>query len=955
MAKPEGLTSHLARLARGVAALAGLATLLGGLPYALVRFVGWPLPRTAPSWEQLRAVLTAPLSNQILINILACLCWLLWAILVASALAETVAALRGARAPRIPLAAPLQPLVAVLVGAVVVAFLPSTGRADTPPTPALAVELTAATSSASVDTGASAPTAPLRDPAPVRDSDRQSAGDTRHARRLTYTVERGDTLWDIAGARLGDPHRWPEIYRLNQGRPQPDGRALTDPDLIYPGWKLLLPRPADQQNPAHPDGSADDPGRGSEGPSPQRETAGPQPERSQNGSAVSSGAPSGRERALPDTGAPTDEAQEAPQRQAPRTSAPHADDADRGPDSADPPPVLQLPSGAYVGISFAAAISAALAAARLHRRRRRVPPPPGSPPAPADPPPATLVRDLRRAHLDWLGSHDQTGERAGVPAAGDTPGPQSADGEDSDPTSQTPILEPPGRLLLGQRDGHEVRVDVAEAGGLGLTGPAADDVVRAAMVGLLAHNPHQRVEVVTTGDDARRLLPPGGEDPARPDIPGLAVASDLPDALAQMESEFVHRARLLQDVHADGITQLRREAPGEPLPSLLLVATTPDAQTSGRVRAVLGLGQTYDITGLLLGSWPHGLTCHVDPEGNAAPGDRDSPLAGARLFRLSESEAGQLLPLVHAAHGHPASPDDDAPAPATEAAPAATFPTDAGTPETSKLRHEAHRTEESEETQEQARRGPVRITVLGHPTIHAHDEPITTGLRQSARDLLTYLVVHPDGARVESIFDALWPEADPQRHIERFRTALRNARKTLREATGSREPSFLIYAGGRYRPDPQLIAADLWEFHQALDAAARTGDEKAAWLQRAVDSYGGELLDGQDHTWIEPLRESVRRRAADAASQLAQLVEDADPERALAHLDWAIGLDPYAEEVYCRVMRLQAQIGRLDAVRRTYQLLQTRLTELDAEPSENTARLLARLRQPTTPRDAPSR
>ena len=58
-----------------------------------------------------------------------------------------------------------------------------------------------------------------------------------------YVVQVGDTLWGIAAHNLGDPERWPAIYDLNVGRPQPDGRSLADPDLIYPGWRLQLPGP----------------------------------------------------------------------------------------------------------------------------------------------------------------------------------------------------------------------------------------------------------------------------------------------------------------------------------------------------------------------------------------------------------------------------------------------------------------------------------------------------------------------------------------------------------------------------------------------------------------------------------------------------------------------------------------------------------------------------------------
>lgn len=60
--------------------------------------------------------------------------------------------------------------------------------------------------------------------------------------RTIYTVERGDTLRGIAARFLGDEMRWPEIFAINRGvAGLPDGRALTDPDLIWPGLALIIP------------------------------------------------------------------------------------------------------------------------------------------------------------------------------------------------------------------------------------------------------------------------------------------------------------------------------------------------------------------------------------------------------------------------------------------------------------------------------------------------------------------------------------------------------------------------------------------------------------------------------------------------------------------------------------------------------------------------------------------
>ena len=55
------------------------------------------------------------------------------------------------------------------------------------------------------------------------------------------TVVSGDTLWDIAADELGSGERYTEIYEASRDITQPDGRQISDPNLIVPGWTVAIP------------------------------------------------------------------------------------------------------------------------------------------------------------------------------------------------------------------------------------------------------------------------------------------------------------------------------------------------------------------------------------------------------------------------------------------------------------------------------------------------------------------------------------------------------------------------------------------------------------------------------------------------------------------------------------------------------------------------------------------
>jgi DNA-binding SARP family transcriptional activator len=752
-------------------------------------------------------------------------------------------------------------------------------RAQTRSTPPLHAALTSATSISAP----LVPGHPARQGTAVSGTAIRAASDDSHnrtARPKVYRVKEGDDLWAIAARFLGDPERWHEIYDLNAGRPQPDGLELTDPNYIQVGWVLLIP-----PEPGHAGATPGTSPHHARPPSPSRQPAPASPRHPSPAPTTARPAPSHAPSAHASTG----------------THQRHGS-------------TVLLPSGAIIGLSLAIAAGLALLLARLNRRRRREPAEvPGT--APAEPELTPALRSIRQAHL----------AASRQPPADDTdPGLHLAAPYGTPPGDGIPPRHGPSTETVNvavSDDGEEIPLDLGCVPGTGLTGMGAADVIRAIAITLLARRARDQAEVVLCGEQARRLLTLPADGQPLPEVPGLAAFSVPDDALGRLEAEIIHRRRLLDDSDADELTAYRDADPDEPLPTILVIAPA-DSPKAGRLAAVLALGQRLGIIGILAGPWPSGATCQVARNGvvTSVSAQELARLDGAQMYQLSAEETAEILTMLAGASGAaPAGMETGQPrvvhAPPAEAPGAA------------------------------AAHCPVRVDLLGPFLLTADGEPVTKGLRRKAAELLIYLAIHRNGATSGAILDALWQDTPAVRAAPILHAATTNIRKILRDATGASEAAFIVRAADQLRIDPHLITTDLWQFQDALASAAHAaGDQdRLASLRAAADLWHGDIGTGFDSIWLDEYRETSRRDAVDTLARLAELSEPGDPEQALAYLERAITIDRYQEPLYRRIMRLQGTLGRPDAARRTYQLLESRLTEIEAEPDELTARLLSEI------------
>jgi DNA-binding SARP family transcriptional activator len=224
---------------------------------------------------------------------------------------------------------------------------------------------------------------------------------------------------------------------------------------------------------------------------------------------------------------------------------------------------------------------------------------------------------------------------------------------------------------------------------------------------------------------------------------------------------------------------------------------------------------------------------------------------------------------------------------------------------------------------------------------------ITEALGPRPRELLTFIALHEDGVRRDEVVDALWPNANPMRHTHPLNTAISRLRRALGRATANLVTDLIRHTDSRLHLDDRLVTVDLWRFRAAWDAARRsTADSERISAYRAMtDAYHGPLGKDVDADWVATPRQSLHRAATDATRNLAKLMVKIDPQQTLDLLDSARNWDPHNEHLYRDIMRLQAQLGQIDAVSRTFDLLAARLAEIKVKPTRETRELVAGLEQ----------
>jgi two-component SAPR family response regulator len=709
-----------------------------------------------------------------------------------------------------------------------------------------------------------------------------------------YIVRPGDSLWRVAERELGSGSRWHEIYELNVGREQSDGRKLKEPRLIRPGWQLLMPEspqadcspPLQTPAPVESIQPTPEPSNGSRGPEPQRSPA------------------------------PTV--------------------------TMERPIKIELPNGVAVPASFAAGALATSLLQRLRRRRhRRI----------GDDAPSRISEPVARAaarvgldpSIDVIGPmaeaviqtwRQATGETPALLAAWEEPKVTSFLIADS-PERLPPRVETPnGRHIVFEHQGDRVRAQVsgplmprlrrspysAADGVLVPVGFVGNGVLHLPLLGTSLHvsGPSSSKFVATLMECVDMRL---GEGHVEAWVNG-DINSEA-ELRMKLELEALRRRRLFSEEGAASFAEHILDNPDDQIPVVVLIVDTDMAGSIlDLIELVSRLGVAVIVKGQASSDTPRvecsdeRLQVHLEGLDPISVEPVQLPENYSESFGMVVDNAKAETPLEAWA-----APEDVA----EEQIPVG-VPSE---PRIASDQHEVAALDEAEATR--------RIYCLGGFRIEVDDRVLETGWRSAALEILAALIAYPGGLSRDELVSMVWPDSEFPEVERLFYTSVSLIRSNLRQPEDTSKIILSSRIEDMYRLDLSKVWADVAEFRESVKAAGMSEDPEPL-LRRSLDLYRGDFLGQKYYPWAEQVRESLRDSYDDALAKLAELLEERrDFDGALELIDRALDHNPLSEDLCRRAMLLTAASGSRQGVIDRFQRLKTALAkELELEPSDET-------------------
>jgi predicted ATPase/DNA-binding SARP family transcriptional activator len=245
------------------------------------------------------------------------------------------------------------------------------------------------------------------------------------------------------------------------------------------------------------------------------------------------------------------------------------------------------------------------------------------------------------------------------------------------------------------------------------------------------------------------------------------------------------------------------------------------------------------------------------------------------------------------------------------------------------------------------------VRTLGSLQILRDGVPLSPNVWRYARprELLLYLLAHPDGRTREQIGLVFWPDASATQVKNNFHVMLHHVRKAIGRA------DLIAFEDDKYRIAWELgVRFDAREFEDSVRAglsalrAARSEDDATAAAQRigdALELYRGDFLaDADAGDWHLDVRDRLRRLCVDAAVALGERhLKRNEFKEAVDSFRRALAGDELHEATHRRLMLALSRAGeRSEAMRQYARLARVLRTDLGAEPERETLALYEQLR-----------
>jgi len=260
--------------------------------------------------------------------------------------------------------------------------------------------------------------------------------------------------------------------------------------------------------------------------------------------------------------------------------------------------------------------------------------------------------------------------------------------------------------------------------------------------------------------------------------------------------------------------------------------------------------------------------------------------------------------------------------------------------------------------------GTLRIYLLGTLRIFRDGRPDEIKLARSVRGLFAYLILFRERIHArEALAGLFWGESTENRASSSLSTALWRLRKILEPDGIPRGTYLLSTPTGEMGFNPEsshwLDVAELERSaarilvkpYQALRAGEVGG------LERALELYTGDLLEGFYEDWALSVRERIRSLYVKSQAYLLGYHRyEGNYDKALVCGHHILNMDPLREEIHREMMRLYMECGRrAQALRQYKSCCQILETELGVSPMEETQALRNKMIKAKAPELARSR